>query len=65
MVAVRNKPGEQIDGEVGWTAVTGMLNLQQVLELVKHGFDQGASPEDDFFVQEEQAIGHIPLKMGH
>ncbi len=42
-----------------------VLDLQQVFELVKHGFYQCSSPQDDFFVQQEQAIGHVALEMGH
>ncbi len=42
-----------------------MLNLEQMLELTKHRFHQHPWSEDAYFVQHEQAIGHIPFEMGH
>ncbi len=64
-MAVGDEPGYQIDREVGRTPMARMLNLEQVLELVKHRFHQGPSAKNDFFVQQQQAVGHIPLEVGH
>jgi hypothetical protein len=38
-MAVGNRATENIDHEVGGAAMTGMLNLGDVLELVNDGFD--------------------------
>ncbi len=63
-MAVCDESSHQIDRKVGRTAKPRMLDMQQVLELVKHGFHQGPAPKDDLFVQQEQAIGHGALEMG-
>ncbi len=64
-MAVRDQPSHEVDREVRGTPMAGMLNLEQALELVKHGFDECTATEDDFFVQQEQTVGHVALEMGH
>lgn len=46
-MAVGHEAGHKIHREIGWTAVAGMLNLKQVLQLGNHRFDQRASVQDD------------------
>ncbi len=41
-----------------------VLNLEQMLALVKHGFHEGSSAEDHFFVQQQQTVRHVALQMG-
>lgn len=50
-MTIGDETGHEIDRKVGWTAVAGMLNLEQVLQLIKHRFDQRAPTEDHFFMQ--------------
>ena len=40
-MAIGNQPGDQVDQEVGWAAVAGMLNLRDILQLVVNRFDDG------------------------
>ncbi len=64
-MAVRYDSSDQVDRKVGRPPMPGMLNLHQVLELVKHRFHKCPSPEDALFVQQAQAIGRGALEMGH
>jgi len=41
-MAVGNQAADHIDYEVGGAAMPGMLNLGDVLELVKDRFDNGS-----------------------
>ncbi len=36
-----------------------------MFELVEHRFEEGATPQQDFVVQEQQAVRHIALEVGH
>ena len=50
LVAIRDQSGHQIDGKVGDAAVARMFNLQHMLELVKHGFQQRTAAEQKLVV---------------
>ena len=41
LVTISDEATEEIDKEVGRTAVAGMLDLGDVLELIEDGFDNG------------------------
>ena len=41
LMAVSNEPSNQMDDKIGWAAVTRMLDLRNVLELVNDGLDDG------------------------
>ena len=63
-MAVGNQASYQIDRKVRWAAMAGMCNLHEVLELVKHRFDQRPPTQDYLFMQEQQAVRHIPFEVG-
>ncbi|GAC1468638.1 MAG: hypothetical protein PVSMB2_37000 [Ktedonobacteraceae bacterium] len=39
LMTVGNKPSNEMDDKIGWAAVTRMLNLRDILELVNNGLD--------------------------
>lgn len=56
---VSDETSEQIDDKVKWTAMSGMLNLRDVLELIVDGLHDGALAEQNNIVVQEQATLHI------
>ena len=63
-MTVSNQPADQIDHKVVHTAVPGMLDLRDVLELVEHGFDDGALTQQQFVGKWQQAVFHVGLEFG-
>lgn len=61
MQLVGNKSAEQIDPEVHWTTVPGMLDLLLILQLVVDGLDDASSSEHQFVHEREQSVLHVPL----
>src|SRR5574344_2902184 len=57
---IGNKPGEQVCGEVVNGAVSGMLYLTDILQLVIHRLNNRTLPEHEFVIEvQEKIIGYI------
>ncbi len=46
-MTVRDQAAQQVDQEVRYTAMAGMLDRGYVLELVDNGFDNGALAQEE------------------
>lgn len=46
-MAASNEPRDQVDQEIDGAAMAGMLNLTDVFELIRDGFDDGAFAEKE------------------
>ena len=44
-MTISDQTGDKIDYEVDWTAMTSVLDLRDILELVDHGFNNGSFPK--------------------
>ena len=49
--AVGDQAADQVDQEVGYTPVTGMFNLGNVLQLVVAGLNDGPLPQQQFVLR--------------
>jgi hypothetical protein len=58
-MAISDQTGNDIDEAVGGTAVTGMLNLRDVFELIHDAFNDGTFPQKQLVHQGYQAIFHV------
>ena len=63
LMAVSDQPTQEIDTEIERTAMTGMLNLRDVLELVVNGFDDGTSAEQQLVTEGHQAVFHVGFEL--
>lgn len=59
MIAIGNQPRQQIHQEVKTTAVTRMLNLTNVFELVIDRFNDGSFTQQNLIHKLDKAILHI------
>ena len=48
-----------MDHKIGGAVVAGVLNLGNVLELIKNGFDNGSFAHQKLVAQVHEAVGHI------
>ncbi len=64
LVAIGNQSANNVDQAIDRRAVTGMLDLGNVFQLVNNGFDDGAFPQQQAVCQGHQAIFHIALEFG-
>ena len=62
---VSNETSEEIDDKVEWAAMSGMLNLRDVLELIVDGLHDGPLAEQNNIVVQEQATLHIATGESH
>lgn len=63
-MAVGNQAAQYIDAEVDRTAMTGMLDLGDVLELVDDRFNHGTLASQQLVGEPQQARLHIALGLG-
>ena len=63
-MTVGNQAAEQIDQEVERTAMTRVLNLRNILELVNNRFHNGALAQQEFVGEWHQLITHVALEFG-
>lgn len=61
-MAVCNQATDEIDAEIEGTAVTGVLNLRNVLELVGDSFNDGAFAQEQFVTERHQSVLHVGLE---
>src|SRR5260221_12549687 len=61
---ISNQTSDEIDQETDWTAMTGMFNLGDVLELVNNGFHDGTLAQEQFVHGGQQAIFHVFAEFG-
>ncbi len=64
LMAIGHQPTQQVDHEVGHTAVARVLDLGNVLQLVGDAFNDGAFPQQDFVGKREQAVLHVGFELG-
>ncbi len=65
LVAIGNQSTDDIDQAVDWTAVPGMLNLGNVLQLVNDGFNERTLPQQQAVAQGHQTILHVAFEFGN
>ena len=58
------KSGRQVDNEIGHTAMTRVLDLANVLELIVDSFYQGAFAQQQFVNQRHELVFHVFLQFG-
>jgi hypothetical protein len=58
-MAVSDQVSNKVDHEVGNAAVSGVLDLGDVLELVIDGFDDSALAQQELVEQRQQAVLHV------
>ena len=63
-MAIGNQAGNDIDEAVSRTAVTGVLNLGDVFELIHDTLDDGTFPEKQLVYQRHQTIFHVLSQFG-
>ena len=57
--AVGEKSSDQMDDEIGWAAVTRVLNLRNILELVNDGLDDSSFAQQQFIRKVYEMILHV------
>ncbi len=57
--AISNEACDQIDQEVDGVAMTGLLDLRDVFELIRDGFDDGTFVQGEFVRPVEQTVVHL------
>ncbi len=65
LVTIGDETTEEIDEEVGRTAVAGMFDLRDVLKLIEDGFDNGPFAQQQLLGPEEYARFHLTLEGSH
>lgn len=63
-MAVGNQATQEIDAEVDRTAMTRMLNLRNVLELVENHLNNGALAGQKLVMEPHQLVLHITARLG-
>src|SRR5205085_6233714 len=58
------KPSNQMDDKIGWAAVTRMLNLRNILELVNDGLNDGSFAQQQFVREGHKMILHVLAQSG-
>ena len=58
-VSVGNQAGQQIDHEIGRTAMASMLDLRDILELVNDGLDDRPFTQQHLVLHLDQPVLHI------
>ena len=56
---IGDKTGQEVDGEVGRTAVAGVLDLRNVLELIGDRLDDETFTQHEPVGQQHQLISHV------
>jgi hypothetical protein len=64
LMAVSNEPSDQVDQEVDWATMAGMLDLADVFELIIDGLDDRPLAQEGFVRQREQAVVHLLAQFG-
>ena len=59
LMAVSNQPSDEMDDKIGWAAVTRMLNLRDILDLVDDRLNDGPFAEQQLIGKEHEGILHI------
>src|SRR5947209_8137645 len=59
--SVSNQTCDQIDEEVHRTAMTRVLNLRDILQLIVDRFNDGSLPEHDLIEHRQQLVLHRGL----
>jgi hypothetical protein len=57
--AVRNQSSNEIHEKIGGAAMTGMLDLADILELIMNGLNHGPLANQGFVQERYQDVGHI------
>ena len=63
-MTVGDQPCNQMHHKAGDTAVPGMFNLADVLQLIIDGLDQDALPQEQFVPETQQPILHVLADFG-
>jgi len=58
-MAVGNQPSDQVNQEVDGAAMTRMLDLRDVFELIGDGLDDGAFAKQEFVGPGKQTVVHL------
>jgi hypothetical protein len=59
LVAIGNQPTDKVDQAIDRTAVAGMLNLRNVLQLVKDTFNHSPLSQQQAITQRQQPLLHV------
>ena len=63
--AIGDDARHEVDHEVGDGAMAGMLDLTQVFQLVKDGFDDAALAQDSLIERGQGSGFHVLSDLGH
>src|SRR5215467_449723 len=64
LMAVGKKASHQVNHKIGRAAVTRMLNLRNVLELVNDGFNNSSFAEQELVRKVHETIFHVFAQLG-
>ena len=64
-MTVGDQPRQEVDQEVEGTAMAGMLDLTDVLELVIDRLDQRPFAEQELVRQRHQQVAHVLAQFGN
>jgi len=64
LVAIGNQASEQVDEEVEWTAVTRVLDLADILELIDDGLDEGALAQEQLVGVGQDDVAPVLAQLG-
>lgn len=64
LIGIGDQPGDEIDHEVGHTAMAGRFDLADVLELVVDRLDERTFAEQKLVRQGQETIGHVLAQFG-
>ena len=64
MQTISDQASNNIDEEVDWTAMPGMLDLRNILELVDDTFNNGSFAQEKLVMQSDQTILHVLSQAG-
>jgi len=59
LVTVGDEPCEQVDEEIDGTAMTRVLNLRDVLEVVNDGLNEGTLAQEQLVGERHEGVAHI------
>ena len=63
-MTISDQASNDIDETVDRAAMTGMLNLRDVFELIHHAFNDGSFPQEQFVHPRQQTVFHVFAEFG-
>ena len=64
-MAISDQTGKDVDEAVDRAAMTSMLNLGDIFELIDDAFDDGPFAQEQFVNPRQQAVFHVFPELGN